>query len=128
MDDIINKINNAVKKIKSYKDTSAIILFGSYAKKRATKFSDVDLCVIGNFDDYTKALIDSISDELIQISFFDEIPIAVKYRVLAEGKVLYLKNKNLLTNLKSRTISDFLDYRSIADYYYKRVYGWKYRI
>lgn len=104
-------------------------MFGSYAKKRATPISDVDLCVIGRkLKEREKAEIEALGNEKIRIVFFDELPLPVKFRVFKEGKFLYLKDKAFITSLKAETVSRFLDFKPILDRYCKKVYGWEYEI
>jgi predicted nucleotidyltransferase len=122
-------LKKLVEKIRKEKNVNAIILFGSYAKKRATPISDIDICVIlKKIDEKTKSRISALENERIQIVFWDEIHLALKFRVLKEGKVLYVKDTNFLNSLKAETISRFLDFKPILERYYEKVYGWKYEI
>jgi predicted nucleotidyltransferase len=122
-------LKKLIEKIRKEKNVNAIILFGSYAKKRATPISDIDICVIlKKIDEKTKSRISALENEKIQIVFWDEIHLALKFRVLKEGKVLYVKDINFLNSLKAETISRFLDFKPILERYYEKVYGWKYEI
>jgi predicted nucleotidyltransferase len=122
-------LKRLVEKIRKEKNVNAIILFGSYAKKRATPISDIDICVIlKKIDEKTKSRISALENEKIQIVFWDEIHLALKFRVLKEGKVLYVKDINFLNSLKAEAINRFLDFKPILERYYEKVYGWKYEI
>jgi len=122
-------LKKLIEKIRKEKNVNAIILFGSYAKKRATPISDIDICVIlKKIDEKTKSRISALENEKIQIVFWDEIHLALKFRILKEGKVLYVKDINFLNSLKAETISRFLDFKPILERYYEKVYGWKYEI
>jgi len=122
-------LKKLIEKIRKEKNVNAIILFGSYAKKRATPISDIDICVIlKKIDEKIKSRISALENEKIQIVFWDEIHLPLKFRVLKEGKVLYVKDINFLNSLKAETISRFLDFKPILERYYEKVYGWKYEI
>ena len=50
--DIINSINRFIKEIKKKYNVTAIILFGSYAKRTENEDSDIDIAVVSDdFDD-----------------------------------------------------------------------------
>ena len=105
------------------------MLFGSYAKKKQTPLSDIDICIV----DYKISKEDKInlytkSNEKVQVSFFSDLPIAVRFRVLKEGKILFLSDKNLFYSIRADTFTEFMDYRHVLDFYYKNTYNTKYEI
>lgn len=118
-----------VNKIRENKNVIAVILFGSYAKRRATPISDTDVCIVSKkLKEVEKAKIEALGNEKIRIVFFDELPLPIKFRIFKEGKFLYLKDERFVNSLKAETISIFLDFKPILDVYFKKVYGWKYEI
>ncbi len=122
-------LKKIVEKIKKNKKVLAIILFGSYAKNRATPVSDIDICIIGkNLKEGEKAEIEACGNEKVSIVFLDELPLPVQFRVFKEGKFLYLKNEEIVNTIKAEVISRFLDFKPILERYFKVVYGWKYEI
>jgi predicted nucleotidyltransferase len=124
-----NLLKKLVNKIKAYKEVKAIILFGSYAKNRATPISDVDICVITKkANEKIKANIAALGNEKVQIVLWDELHLPIKFRILKEGKFLFVRDESFISSLKAETISRFLDFKPILDNYYKKVYGWKYEI
>jgi predicted nucleotidyltransferase len=124
-----NLLNKLVNKIKAYKEVKAIILFGSYAKNRVTPISDVDICVITKkANEKIKANIAALGNEKVQIVLWDELHLPIKFRILKEGKFLFVRDESFISSLKAETISRFLDFKPILDNYYKKVYGWKYEI
>lgn len=124
----MKSLNELVSKIRKNRKVWAIILFGSQAKKRATPISDIDVCVIGKLSEREKAKIESLGDEKIRIVFFDELSLPIRFRIFKEGKFLYLKEESLVNSIKAETMSRFLDFKPILDYYFKKVYGWEYEI
>jgi len=125
----MKQLKNLTSKIIKNKKVLAVILFGSFAKKRQTPVSDIDICVIGkNLKEKEKANIESLGNEKLRIVFFDELPLPVRYRVFKEGKFLYLKNEKFINSLKAKTVTYFLDFKPILDKYFKKLYGWEYEI
>ncbi|MGC8533599.1 MAG: nucleotidyltransferase domain-containing protein [Candidatus Parvarchaeum sp.] len=123
---VIDKLVDSAKKTKG---VVAVLLFGSYAKKKQTPISDIDICVI----DYKISKDDKInlyakSNEKVQVSFFSDLPIAVRFRVLKEGKVLFLSDKDLFYSIRADTFTEFMDFRHVLDFYYKKAYNTKYEI
>ncbi len=123
---VIDKLVYSAKKTKG---VVAVLLFGSYAKKKQTPLSDIDICIV----DYKISKEDKInlytkSNEKVQVSFFSDLPIAVRFRVLKEGKILFLSDKNLFYSIRADTFTEFMDYRHVLDFYYKNTYNTKYEI
>lgn len=107
----------------------AVLLFGSYAKKKQTPISDIDICII----DYKISKDDKInlyakSNEKVQVSFFSDLPIAVRFRVLKEGKMLFLSKKDLFYLIRADTFTEFMDFRHVLYFYCKKAYNTKYEI
>lgn len=105
----IEKIISGLRKLSSVK---AAILFGSHAKGRQRKDSDIDICVI------TEPANDKpleFSSEKYDISLFHSLPLMVRYHVFRDGKVLFNKDDRLLTKLKFWTITNYLDEKHWRD-------------
>ena len=96
----------------------AVLLFGSRARGEGTPSSDVDLCVVL---DPTRA--DSRSAASVKLAYlgatpgafdiqvYQSLPIYVRKRVLAEGRVVYCRDDDALYALARRTIGEFEDFR-----------------
>lgn len=111
----IKKLSNALKKIKSVK---AAILFGSYAKGKQRKDSDIDICVITEGEDDSPL---ELSSEKIDISLFHRLPLTVRYRVFRDGKVIFNKDDRVLTRLKFWTLKLYLDEKHWRDAFIAKV-------
>lgn len=111
----ITKLINELKKIKSVK---AAILFGSYAKGKQRKESDIDICVITDKKN-DEAL--ELSSNKFDISLFSKLPLYVRYRVFKDGDVLFNKDDKLLTKLKFWTLKHYLDEKYWRDKFVERV-------
>jgi predicted nucleotidyltransferase len=125
----MKQLKNLAAEIAKNEKVVAVILFGSFAKKRETPISDIDICVIGKrLKEREKAEIESLGNEKVRIVFFEELPLPVRYRVFKEGRFLYLKDEVFINSLKAETMTYFLDFKPVLDRYFRKVYGWKYEI
>jgi predicted nucleotidyltransferase len=125
----MKQLKNLAAEIAKNEKVVAVILFGSFAKKRETPISDIDICVIGKrLKEREKAEIESLGNEKVRIVFFEELPLPVRYRVFKDGRFLYLKDEVFINSLKAETMTYFLDFKPVLDRYFRKVYGWKYEI
>lgn len=113
--DEIKKLISGLKKIKSVK---AAILFGSHAKGKPRKESDIDVCVIT--DKKNDEALEFSSDKL-DISLYDNLPLYVRYRVFRDGEILFNKDDKLFTKLKFWTIKQYLDEKYWRDKFVAKV-------
>ena len=111
----IPKISKALFKMPNVK---AAILFGSQAKGKARRDSDVDVCVITKNEDDSPLV---LSSEKFDISLFHRLPNQLRYRVFKDGRVLFSKDDSLLTKLKFWTIKIYLDEKHWRDIVSARV-------
>lgn len=104
-------LEKVVRELEKMKSVKAAILFGSHAKGKQRKDSDVDICVITEGGDEALA----VSSEKYDISLFGELPLAIRYRVFRHGRVLFVKDRKLLTRLKYWTVKHYLDEKHWRD-------------
>ena len=96
----------------------AVLLFGSRARGEATQSSDVDLCVVldpARADAGTAASVKltylEATPDAFDIHVYQSLPIYVRKRVLAEGRVVYCRDEDALYALARRTIAELEDFR-----------------
>jgi uncharacterized protein len=89
----------------------AFLLFGSVARGQARKDSDIDLCIITarNIPEAEKMNLLSYGSGKIDVSFFWDLPITIRFRVLREGKVLFSKDTLAFNAIKADTVREYLD-------------------
>ena len=97
----MDALKDLVKKLKRLDSVKAAILFGSYAKGRERRDSDLDICVIADNDDALK-----FSSKRFDISLFHKLPLVVRYHVFRDGEILFSKDDKLLTKIKFWTITN----------------------
>ncbi|MEK6859306.1 MAG: nucleotidyltransferase domain-containing protein [Nanoarchaeota archaeon] len=115
-------INKIAEKIFSNKNVKAVYLFGSYATGNPKPLSDIDLCVIGNLKEKDKIKISGYSSDNLDISFFDELPIYIKFRVFRDGKPLLIKDEKYLWLIKKITLNQYRDFKPIINKRIKEVF------
>jgi predicted nucleotidyltransferase len=117
-------INDVIKEIKK-KDIDAIYLFGSHATGKVKPTSDIDICVIAKKDitKEDKEEILSNSSKIIDIVMFWDLPNAIRFRVLKEGKPLYVKNRLILQRIKADTLRSYLDFQPVIKRHISRTLG-----
>jgi hypothetical protein len=102
-------------KARKDKDVLGVMVFGSYARNE--KFSDIDVCIILKPAKYEPLLLSKKRLEYstafpdIDIQIYQQLPLYIKIRVLKEGKIILIKNEDLLYDLAFSTIKDFEYYR-----------------
>lgn len=111
-------VNKITKEISINKNVKAIYLFGSYATGNIKPLSDIDLCIIGNLKEKDKLKIAGYISDNLDISFFDELPIYIKFRVFKYGKLLIVKDEKFLRLIKLNTLNQYRDFKPII---YKRI-------
>ncbi|MCL4391579.1 nucleotidyltransferase domain-containing protein [Candidatus Parvarchaeota archaeon] len=122
-------IDSLISQSKKTKGVVAVVLFGSYAKSKETPISDIDLCIIDNvISKKDKNNLYAKSTDKVQVSIFSDLPVAVKFRVLKEGKDLFVADEEKLDSIRADTLMEFMDFRHVLDYYYKKVYKTNYEI
>ena len=113
------------------KHITAVYVFGSYAKKKNTPLSDIDVCVFTDSIKITEKMRSDIishgSDEL-DINIFSELPITVQIRVFNEGIPLFVRDEEFVNHIQAETISRFLDFKPVLHTYYKKALGMEYEI
>ncbi len=78
---------------KDYLGINKIILFGSYAKNKNNKYSDIDIAISGNFDYF--GFVERVETEIETLKSFDIVEYdaivseAFKEEIDKYGKILY---------------------------------------
>lgn len=106
-------------------EVKAIYLFGSYATGNSKPTSDIDICVLTgrNILKRVKEELLSNSSRGMAISLFWDLPPAIRYRVLKEGKLLYEKDEIGLQRVKVDTLRSYLDIQPLIKKHCVRVLG-----
>ena len=104
----------------------AVLLFGSHAREEARPDSDVDIClvlmpgVLGSQAGFEKRLT-YMANFNIDAHIYQQVPLYIRQRILKEGKVLYVRDEELLYETACRTITEFADYEHMYHDYLKEI-------
>ena len=111
---------NALRKLNLLKKTEFVILYGSSSKGKATKLSDVDICISLNLPPSQRLqarmkLLGQLPDKY-DIQIFEDLPLYVQ-RSVFQGKILFTKNKKQIVQRAIKCIYDFEDFQPIYEQY-----------
>ena len=109
------RLANALAELKKMAEVKAIYLYGSHVTGHAAPFSDLDLCVVTaqRIRQKIKTDIASLSDDCLDVTLFWDIPVAMIYNVLKEGRLLFQRDKKYTENIKMRTLTEYLDFKPV---------------
>ena len=117
-DEINSIIKNALDRLKDisgFEKIRFIILYGSAAKGKIRKNSDIDLCIDLDAEtdlDRSKYRLTVLSElpDYFDIQIFSQLPLYVKKEVL-RGKVIFCRDEEYLYNTAMLTIREFEDFK-----------------
>lgn len=113
-------INHVVDEIKKENGVEAVYLFGSHVLGNARPYSDIDICVITGKKAKKERILSNSSDN-IDTSFFWDLPLNIRFRVLKDGKPLYIKNELKMNRIKVNTVLSYLDFKPLLDRHFSRI-------
>lgn len=117
-------LDKIVDELKKFELVHSVLLFGSTTKKSMEKGRDIDICIIEkpgqSIKLKEKLRITRNLRENIDVSFFHDLPLNVRQRVLREGKILFTRNKYYIYTLVKETSFEMSKYRMIQEEYYKK--------
>ncbi len=90
----------------------AVVLFGSVARGEATAGSDVDVCLVledgaGSGRQRADKRLDYLTEVDLDVQVFQDLPLYVRPRVLAEGRVLFCRDEDRLYDVAFATMRAF---------------------
>ena len=106
----VKGIDKIIEPFKKDRDVISIYLFGSYARGREKPFSDIDICVIAAKGADRDEIL-SHSSKKIDISIFHDLPLTMRFRVLKEGQLLFLRDELKMHRIIVATIKSYLDFK-----------------
>ncbi len=119
----IEYLNNVAEKISKIKNVKGIYLFGSQATGNAGGTSDIDICVFGNLNEEERHEVLNYSSNNLDISFFNDLPIMIQFRVFKGGKPLKINNQDYIDKAKIMAVKRYFDFRPVINRYVEEVLG-----
>ncbi len=109
--DIPEAIAPVVEDLKQQDAVLALILFGSVARGCERPFSDIDLCIVTGYGtpEAVRAELLGYGSGKIDVSIFSELPVQIRFRVMREGKVLFVRDPLALHRILASSVREYLD-------------------
>jgi len=103
----------------------ALILFGSAARCQQRPFSDIDLCIVpaGDIPANERLDLKGYGSQTIEIHLLDELPIAIRFRVIRDGKLIFCKDGLAFHRIVSDIIQGYLDSAPLIDMHSRHAIG-----
>lgn len=108
-------------------DVLAVFQFGSSARGEAGPGSDIDISLMlmprspADRLSLSRKRLEYAQNFDLDITVFQDLPIFIRRRVLKEGRVLFVRDQDLLYEAAFRTAQAFEDFRHIYDAYLDQV-------
>jgi hypothetical protein len=122
------ELNRLLDIAKQDKDIIAVLLFGSTAREEQHPESDIDVCLMlipqkNPYDNLymSHKRLEYLSQSDMDIQIYQQMPLYIKTRILKEGKILFVKNENLLYDIAIKTVKEFEDFKHIYNSYLEEV-------
>ncbi|NYB52135.1 MAG: nucleotidyltransferase domain-containing protein [Methanobacteriaceae archaeon] len=112
---ILGKLQHLMEKDQ---DILAVIIYGSYA--RGEEARDVDLCLVLFPDKVGKGLdkrIEYSYYDVVDVQVFQDLPIYIRPRIIREGKVIHVKDEDMLYDVAIETSKEYELYRPKYELY-----------
>lgn len=109
---------NALKKMPDFKKVMFVMIYGSHAKGKENKLSDIDFAIFYNGDKkerfkFRLKILANLPDNF-DIQIFQDLPLFVRKDVL-KGKLVYAKDNSYAYDIAYQTIKEFDHFKR---YYY----------
>jgi predicted nucleotidyltransferase len=122
------RIEKLLEKCRNDNEVLAVILFGSMARGDQKPDSDIDICLILMQQKKPYEPI-SLSNKRIEylgqfdldLHIFQQLPIYIRRNVIKDGKVLLVKDEDMLYDVAFRTAQKFEDFKHIYNDYLAEV-------
>lgn len=125
LSDVMERLQDVIGELKKRREVIAILLFGSRATGRAKPGSDFDICVVARRD-ISKKLREEIlsySSGEIDTTLFWDLPPAIRFRVLKEGKLLYERDRLELHRIKIYAMKSYRDIQPMLKRHVSKIIG-----
>ncbi len=114
-------LDNLVKEMSKLPYVYGIILFGSEIYGKAREDSDIDIAVITKgLNEKQEIAILGFSSEKFEVSLFNKLPLIVQFRIVKDGRILYLKDERYFKEIKYDLIRKYLDFSCYINNFYRR--------
>ena len=117
-----NELKFLIEQCRKDSKVVSLILFGSHAKNKAKKNSDIDLCIISK-DKYRFSEFEylyEVSDRF-DITFLEQLPFIMQHRIFYEGIVLVNNDYKSYKKIRRRIVGQYRGAEKIRNKYNKKL-------
>lgn len=116
------EISKIVGELKKYPKVMAILLFGSYVRKKIKPLSDIDIAVIAkNPDKGIEADIASSSSNIFDVVNFHKLPLYIQFEVVKYGEPIFVRDKKYFLKIKREILKNYLEMSYLYERMSKRI-------
>jgi predicted nucleotidyltransferase len=111
------------KGVASFPEVVAVYLFGSVARGEKTPESDVDLAILLDRQIGLPRLLEimgalmEVAGDKVDVSILNELPLPLQFRVVRDGRLLYVRNDRVRTAFETRVVEEYLDFKPRLEEY-----------
>jgi len=108
------QIKKVVAELSKFPFVKAIYLFGSTQKGKATRISDIDICVIDDesFQLRERYKVYQYSEHPFDVSLFSQLSLPIQYEAL-KGDCIFCKDRQFIVDLKPKVWFEYFDMQPV---------------
>ena len=104
----------------------AVFLFGSHAREEEHEASDIDVCLVLKSELQNELYLSEKKHEYLSqfdldVQVFQQLPLFMRHRILRDGRVLFVRDEDLLYERAFRTAQHYEDFRHRHEAYLEEV-------
>lgn len=119
------RLRELTKKAQEDERVLAVILFGSYLTR--SRHRDIDACIVLKDSCLSSLFLSKKRLEFLEvfpefdIRVYQQLPIYIRMRVLAEGKIIFCRDEDAMYDLAIRETREFGYYKPIYEAYLEEI-------
>lgn len=121
----LDQFFKTIRAMTEFQRVEFIILYGSVARERAMKSSDIDICIYyrtekeEELSKFRLKLLSALCRDDYDVQIYQQVPLYMRTEIL-KGTVLYVREREFLYAVALETIKDFESFRPrFYDYIYQ---------
>ncbi len=131
LDEIRNQLKSKLNMLVSFYNIKLLYVFGSYAKNKSNKKSDLDIAILLE-DGYNPTIKLNIIGELVDIFNRDDVDLVIlnnanpvlKHQIIKHGIVLYEESEETKVYFEVRVLKEYMDMEHFRKTQMKYVKEW----
>lgn len=122
-------------KMSAFPEVAAVYLYGSFARGRPRRLSDVDIAVLVGGDgknrdplailNYVGAAVDALETDRVDLVILNEVPVVLRHEIFRHGRAVFVHDREALSRFREASMREYLDTiplrREYAEAYFRRI-------